>query len=163
MILPKRFTHIDESGKASMVDVSSKEVTQREAEASAEVYMKRETLERLVAGEIAKGDVFACARIAGIQAAKQTGYLIPLAHPLGLAHVSVDFDPYLEEECIRIRATCKTCERTGVEMEALTACALAALTLYDMCKAVDRGITISNLRLERKSGGRSGLWTREAE
>lgn len=157
------FTHFDAEGRAAMVDVSAKTPTNRLAVASCRVRMAPETLRRLRDGEVEKGDALACARIAGIQAAKRTGFLIPLCHPLALTHAAVDFRFDEARSLVEITASCRTCERTGVEMEALTACATAALTLYDMCKAVDRGMSVDALRLDRKEGGRSGTWTREGD
>lgn len=144
-----------------MVDVSEKTPSKRLAVASCRVHMQPETFRRLRSGEIEKGDALAVARIAGIAAAKQTGLLIPLCHPIALTHAEVDFAFDEASSSIEVTARCRTCERTGVEMEALTACSLAALTLYDMCKAVDRGMRIEALQLERKEGGRSGTWTSE--
>jgi cyclic pyranopterin phosphate synthase len=151
-------THIDAAGHARMVDVSAKPVTQREATAEARVHMRRETLELILGGRHAKGDVLAVARIAGIQAAKRTSDLIPLCHPLMLTSVRVDLEPITADSVVRIRATCRVAERTGVEMEALTAVTVAALTLYDMCKAADRGMHIEGIQLLEKHGGRSGSW-----
>jgi cyclic pyranopterin phosphate synthase len=149
-------THLDAEGRACMVDVSPKDVTLREATAAASVMMQAETLALINEGQIAKGDVLAVARIAGIMAAKRTPDLIPLCHPLPLHAVSVEFQVDRERNAIEITTTCRVEARTGVEMEALTATAVAALTIYDMCKAVDRGMRIADLRLVRKSGGRSG-------
>jgi cyclic pyranopterin phosphate synthase len=148
-------THLDSQGRANMVDVTNKAVTSREAVAEARVRMLPATLAMIADGSHPKGDVFAVARIAGIQAAKKTSDLIPLCHPLMLTSVKVE----LEAEgidCVRIVARCKLAGQTGVEMEALTAASIAALTIYDMCKAVDRGITIEAVRLLEKSGGKSG-------
>ncbi len=151
-------THLDESGAAHMVDVGSKQVTHRVASAEAVIHMKAETLAMIVEGRAPKGDVFAVARIAGIQAAKRTADLIPLCHPIPITKVSVELEP--GEASVRILATCATDGKTGIEMEALTAAATAALALYDMCKAVDRGMEIASVRLLEKSGGASGTWTR---
>lgn len=148
-------THLDEHGAAHMVDVGAKSVTERVATAEARVRMRPETLALIVEGRLPKGDVFAVARIAGIQAAKKTADLIPLCHPLMLSSVKVDLTPQAPD-VVHVLATCKLAGRTGVEMEALTAASVAALTLYDMCKAVDRAITIENIRLLEKSGGKSG-------
>jgi indole-3-glycerol phosphate synthase len=156
------FTHLDAEGHARMVDVSDKAETERVAVAGARVVMRPETLERVRSGDVAKGDVLAVARIAGIMAAKRTAELIPLCHPLALTSVGVDLACVLERSAVEITATCKLRGRTGVEMEALTAASVAALTVYDMCKAVDRGMVIADLRLLRKSGGRSGDWEAEA-
>ncbi|WP_338331359.1 cyclic pyranopterin monophosphate synthase MoaC [Acetobacter sp. LMG 32666] len=147
-------THLDSSGHARMVDVSGKDETVRKAIAAAEVHMRRETLDLIVSGSMPKGDVLATARIAGIMAAKKTADIIPLCHPLRLSSVTVDLVP--ADDKIEISATVTTKDATGVEMEALTAVSAAALTLYDMCKAVDRGMRIDNTRLQHKSGGRSG-------
>lgn len=151
-------THLDESGAAHMVDVGAKPVTHRVATAEAVIHMKAETLAMIVEGRAPKGDVFAVARIAGIQAAKRTADLIPLCHPIPITKVSVELEP--GEASVRILATCATDGKTGIEMEALTAAATAALALYDMCKAVDRGMEIASVRLLEKSGGSSGTWTR---
>lgn len=141
-----------------MVDVGGKAVTRREATALAAVSMKPETLRMIAEGGHAKGDVFAVARIAGIQAAKKCADLIPLCHPLSLTAIAVDFEIDDAASCIRIETTCKLDGKTGVEMEALTAASVAALTIYDMCKAVDKGMIIEFVRLMAKSGGRSGDW-----
>ena len=141
-----------------MVDVGDKPETPRVAMAEGRVRMRPETLALIAAGEVAKGDVLAAARIAGIMAAKRTSELIPLCHPLALAAVDLELAPNDARGTIDIRARCKLTGRTGVEMEALTAVAVAALTVYDMCKAVDRGMSIEDLRLTHKSGGRSGSW-----
>jgi indole-3-glycerol phosphate synthase len=156
------FTHLDAEGRARMVDVSDKAETERVAVAGVRVVMRPETLERVRAGDVAKGDVLAVARIAGIMAAKRTAELIPLCHPLAITSVGVDLACVPERSAVEITATCKLRGRTGVEMEALTAASVAALTVYDMCKAVDRGMMITDLRLLRKSGGRSGDWEAEA-
>ena len=148
-------THLDSQGRATMVDVSDKALTIREAVAEARVRMRPETLQMIVQGEHPKGDVFAVARIAGIQAAKKTSDLIPLCHPLMLTSVKVDLQSE-GNDCVRITARCKLSGQTGVEMEALTAASVAALTIYDMCKAVDRGMTIEGVRLLEKVGGKSG-------
>jgi indole-3-glycerol phosphate synthase len=155
------FTHLDAEGRARMVDVSDKAETDRVAAAGARVVMRRETLERIRSGDVAKGDVLAVARLAGIMAAKRTAELIPLCHPLALTSVSVELACRPERSAVEITATCRLRGRTGVEMEALTAASVAALTVYDMCKAVDRGMVITDLRLLRKSGGRSGDWEAE--
>ncbi len=148
-------SHLDKNGNARMVDVSEKTESVRESLASALVRMKPETLALIQAGEMPKGDVFACARVAGIMAAKRTPELIPLCHPIPISMVSVDFE-VLAEDQLRIIARVKTTFKTGVEMEALTAVSVAALTVYDMCKAVDRGMQILQIQLEQKSGGKSG-------
>jgi indole-3-glycerol phosphate synthase len=149
-------SHVDTEGRARMVDVSGKDETDRIATAGARVVMQPETLARIQAGDVAKGDVLATARIAGIMAAKRTPDLIPLCHPLALTSVSVDLRCVPEKSAVEITATCRLKGRTGVEMEALTAASVAALTIYDMCKAIDRGMTVTDLRLLRKSGGKSG-------
>jgi molybdenum cofactor biosynthesis protein MoaC len=152
------FTHLDAEGRARMVDISDKQETDRVAVAGARVVMRRETLELIRAGDVAKGDVLGVARLAGIMAAKRTAELIPLCHPLALTSVNVDLECVSERSAVEITATCKLRGRTGVEMEALTAASIAALTVYDMCKAVDRGMVVTDLRLLRKSGGKSGNW-----
>jgi cyclic pyranopterin phosphate synthase len=149
-------THIDTEGRAHMVDVSEKDETDRVAVAGARVRMQPETLARIQAGDIAKGDVLATARLAGIMAAKRTADLIPLCHPLALTSVAVDLACVPEKSAVEITATCRLKGRTGVEMEALTAASVAALTIYDMCKAIDRGMVVTDLRLLKKSGGKSG-------
>lgn len=148
-------THLDSQGRANMVDVSDKAQTVREAVAEARVRMRTETLQMIVDGEHPKGDVFAVARIAGIQAAKKTSDLIPLCHPLMLTSVKVELQAD-GGDAVLIRARCKLTGQTGVEMEALTAASVAALTIYDMCKAVDRGMVIEQVRLLEKVGGKSG-------
>jgi indole-3-glycerol phosphate synthase len=152
------FSHLDAQGRARMVDVSEKDETDRIAVAGARVVMRPQTLERIRAGDVAKGDVLAVARLAGIMAAKRTAELIPLCHPLALTSVEVDLACVPERSAVEITATCRLRGRTGVEMEALTAASIAALTIYDMCKAVDRGMTVTDLRLLHKSGGKSGDW-----
>jgi cyclic pyranopterin phosphate synthase len=153
-------THFDEQGASRMVDVSDKEVSARMARASGLVRMAPETLALILDRKLAKGDVLEVARLAGILAAKRTGELIPLCHPLGLDSVSVAFLP-VDPGTLQIEATVKVTARTGVEIEAMTAVSIAALTVYDMCKAVDRGMTIDHVRLEEKAGGRRGLYRRE--
>ena len=154
-------THLDAAGNAHMVDVSAKDVTQRSATARAVVEMQVETLRLILEGKAQKGDVMATARIAGIMAAKKTHELIPLCHPLMISKVTVDFEPDEASSRIEVSATVKVEGKTGVEMEALTACSVACLTLYDMCKAVDRGMKITNMRLVEKAGGKSGHFTAE--
>ncbi|GEM79866.1 cyclic pyranopterin monophosphate synthase MoaC [Vibrio breoganii] len=149
-------THINQSGEANMVDVSAKADTVREARAEAIVTMSEQTLALILSGDHHKGDVFATARIAGIQAAKKTWDLIPLCHPLLLSKVEVQLTPIKETNQVRIESTCKLAGKTGVEMEALTAASVAALTIYDMCKAVQKDIVISQVRLLEKTGGKSG-------
>jgi cyclic pyranopterin phosphate synthase len=156
-------THLDANGQARMVDVGGKPETVREAVACCRVVMARATVERLLAGGLAKGDALAVARVAGIQAAKRTAELIPLCHPLNLSAVEVSFRTSPGDAALEIEARVRLTGRTGVEMEALTACAVAALTIYDMAKSVDRGMVIDSLRLVRKSGGRSGTWLRAGE
>lgn len=162
-------THLDERGEARMVDVGAKPATRRRAVASALVTMRAETLAMIVEGRAPKGDVFATARIAGIMAAKRTSDLVPMCHPLALTHASVELEPQSASDtagaraAVRITATCEITGPTGVEMEALTAASVAALTLYDMCKAVDRGIVLGDIMLIEKEGGASGRWTREED
>jgi indole-3-glycerol phosphate synthase len=156
----RAFTHLDAEGRARMVDISDKGETERIAVAGARVHMQPQTLARIRSGDVAKGDVLAVARLAGIMAAKRTAELIPLCHPLALTSVAVDLACLTEESAVEITATCKVTGRTGVEMEALTAASVAALTVYDMCKAVDRGMVVTDLKLLKKSGGRSGSWER---
>jgi cyclic pyranopterin phosphate synthase len=153
-------THIDEKGRVRMVDVSGKAVTMREAVAQGIVTMQRETFELLGAHEVKKGNVLETARIAGILAAKKTGELIPMCHPLPITHVQVDFFPDRDTSRIRIEAIVRVAAQTGVEMEALTAVSVAALTVYDMCKSYDRAMLISDICLLRKSGGKSGTFER---
>ncbi len=154
-----KLTHIDAAGHASMVDVSAKAETKREATAKGRVLMLAETLALIASGGAAKGDVLAAARIAGIMAAKRTAELIPLCHPLPIDAVSVDLALNETESAVEIAATVRTTGRTGVEMEALTAVSIAALTVYDMVKAVDRGMRIGEIRVVEKSGGKSGGFT----
>ena len=151
-------THFDDEGKARMVDVSKKEESERVAVAAGTVTMRPETLALIMAGGVAKGDVLGTARLAGIMAAKRTPELIPLCHPLALTSVAVDLACDTQRNAVDITATCKITGRTGVEMEALTAVSVAALTIYDMCKAVDRGMRIGDIRLTHKSGGKSGVY-----
>jgi cyclic pyranopterin phosphate synthase len=156
------FTHLDESGQMHMVDVGGKPETLRRATAACRVVVGPKVFPLLLSGRIPKGDVWAAARLAGIMAAKNTSQLIPLCHPLPLTGIDVDFTPEPEEWAVAIRVRVQTYARTGVEMEALTAAAVAALTIYDMCKAVDRGLMISDLMLMEKSGGASGEYHRVA-
>jgi cyclic pyranopterin phosphate synthase len=153
-----KLTHFDEKGGAVMVDVSAKPETERVAIARGSVLMAQATLERIMAGGIAKGDVLSVARLAGIMGAKRTPDLIPLCHPLALTSASVELTCDPQRNAVDITATCKLTGRTGVEMEALTAVAVAALTVYDMCKAIDRGMRIAEIRLMHKSGGKSGRY-----
>ena len=156
-----RLTHVDDAGRAHIVDVSEKAVTAREATAHSCVRMQAATLNAIVGGDTPKGDVLAVARIAGIQAAKKCSELIPLCHPLPLSSVKIDLVPDENLPGVRIEAICKVTGQTGVEMEALTAASVTALTLYDMCKAMDRGMSIESTELTHKSGGVSGEWQRE--
>ena len=156
-----KLTHIDSEGNARMVDVSDKEITERMAVAVGHVSMNAETLQMILEGSHKKGDVLTVAKVAGIQAAKQCSNLIPMCHPLMLTKVDVELTPDEDESCVHIRTTCKLKGQTGVEMEALTAASVAALTIYDMCKAVDRGMVITNIRLLEKSGGKSGHYVAE--
>ena len=158
-----RLSHLDREGRARMVDVGEKPVTHRACVARGVVRMNPDTLARIAEGRIPKGDVLATARIAGIQAAKRTGEWIPLCHPLPLDAVVVELEPDPADACVRIEARVETHARTGVEMEALVAVSAAALTLYDMCKAVDRAMTVEGVRLVSKRGGKSGDWRREGE
>lgn len=158
-----QLTHLDETGAARMVDVGEKSVSQRVAVATATITMQPETLRLLREGGHKKGDVIAVARVAGIQAAKKCSDLIPLCHPLMLNSVDVNFDLDAGNNQVEIQASCKVDGKTGVEMEALTAVSVAALTIYDMCKAVDRGMEISRIGLLEKQGGKSGHWQRGAD
>lgn len=158
-----KLTHIDSKGQAHMVDVSDKALTARSATACASIKMRPETLEMIMTERHAKGDVLATARIAGIQAAKRTSDLIPLCHPLMLSKVSVEFEADPELPGMRVYATCKLAGQTGVEMEALTSVSVAALTLYDMCKAVDKHMVIGEIQVLEKRGGKSGDWCLSAE
>lgn len=153
-------THLNQKGEAHMVDVGAKDITERRAEACGRIVMERATLDLLERGNHRKGDVLGVARVAGIMAAKRTSELIPLCHPLALNAVEVVLTPLPEQHCVECRVTVTTTGKTGVEMEALTAVQIALLTIYDMCKAVDRGMTITDVCLLSKSGGRSGAWSR---
>ena len=153
-------THLDDKGQARMVDVGAKSVTRRVAVATARVRTRPDVVARIVEGAIQKGDVLAVARIAGIMAAKRTSELIPLCHPLPIDAIRLDVEPNLDDGTIAIRSEVATSSRTGVEMEALTAASVAALTVYDMCKAVDRAMVIERVQLEEKSGGKSGHFVR---
>lgn len=157
----KKLSHFDSAGRAVMVDVASKDETHRVARASGRIVMLPDTLKRIAEGTARKGDVLGVARIAAIQAAKRTSDLIPLCHPLALTKVEVEFSLATDESSVECVATVETVGRTGVEMEALTAVAAGLLTIYDMCKAVDRGMRIEDIALLEKSGGRSGRWTRQ--
>ncbi len=158
-----KLSHFDQEGRARMVDVSSKRVTRRMAVASGRVRMKSGTLGRIVDKKIEKGDVLGVARVAGILAAKSTGVLIPMCHPLGIDSAEIFFQPDVKTSEIHIETRVKSTGKTGVEMEALLATAVAALTIYDMCKAIDRGMTIADVKLLKKSGGKSGTYIRPDE
>ena len=165
--MANELTHIDEKGDVRMVDVSAKPDTERIAVAEGFISMHQETLDLIVEGKAAKGDVLACARVAGVMAAKQTSTLIPMCHPLNITKAKVECAPVQAGERedgrvgIHITTTCGVTGKTGIEMEALTAASIACLTVYDMCKAVDRGMEIMDVRLLRKDGGKTGLWLRE--
>jgi cyclic pyranopterin phosphate synthase len=158
-----KLSHFDRAGRARMVDVSAKPVTKRTAIASGRVLMKAQTLRRIVNKEIEKGDVLGVARVAGIMAAKRTGETIPMCHPLTIDSVEIQFQPDVRRSQVQIESRVKSTGKTGVEMEALMATAAAALTIYDMCKAVDRGMVISEIKLIKKSGGKSGTYIRAVE
>ena len=163
----QKLTHIDEKGDVRMVDVSAKPDTERIAVAEGFIAMHQETLDLIVEGKAAKGDVLACARVAGVMAAKQTSSLIPMCHPLNITKAKVECEPVQAGERadgrvgIHITTTCGVTGKTGIEMEALTAASIACLTVYDMCKAVDRGMEIMDVRLLKKDGGKTGLWLRD--
>ncbi len=157
---PEKLTHFDKAGRPRMVDVSEKAETSREAYARGEITMEPHTLERVIAGDLAKGDVLGVAQVAAVMAVKETGRLIPMAHPLGVSGVEVDFEPVIEKSKIEIGVRVKLTGQTGVEMEALTGVSIAALTIYDMCKAIDKNMVIKNIRLVEKKGGRSGHYRR---
>lgn len=156
------FTHLDDEGRVRMVDVSEKSATVREAVAQGVITMQPETFDLVRERKARKGNVLETARIAGIMAAKRTADLIPMCHPLSITHVQVDFFPLPESHSIRIEAVVRVLGKTGVEMEALTAVSIAALTIYDMCKSYDRAMTISDVSLLKKSGGKSGTFSRES-
>ena len=158
----KKFTHIDEQGHVRMVDVSGKKPTLRVAIARGVVSMSQETFEKILDQTVKKGNVLETARIAGIMAAKKTSELIPMCHPLNITHIAIDFFPDKVKNSIRIEATVRAIDQTGVEMEALTAVSVAGLAIYDMCKSYDRAMTISDICLLEKSGGKSGLFSRNA-
>ena len=158
-----KLTHLDELGQARMVEVGGKEFTRREAVARGEITMRPDTLDMILEGKVSKGEVFGVARVAGIMAAKKTPDLIPLCHPLALTGVDVNFRPDRGHSRVEIEAKARTTGQTGVEMEALTAVSVAALAIYDMCKAVDREMVVSAVRLVHKSGGKSGAFQREGE
>jgi len=153
-----QFTHLDNDGRIRMVDVGEKAVTSRSAVARGRVEMGRETLKKITQETVKKGNVLEAARIAGVMAAKKTADLIPMCHPLNLTHVRVDFTPDMDNSRIEIEASASVADRTGIEMEALTAVTIAALTIYDMCKSYDRGMVISDIHLQSKSGGKSGTF-----
>ncbi len=155
-----KLSHFDDQGAARMVDVSGKEETAREAVAEGFVSMLPSTLSLILDRKVEKGDVFGVARIAGIMAAKKTSELIPLCHPLSLSSVDISFEPDRDKSWVQVKATVRTTDRTGVEMEALTAVAAAGLTIYDMCKAVDRAMSLTDVRLIKKTGGKSGTFIR---
>lgn len=156
-----KLTHLDKDGKASMVDISTKAETARVATAKGRIHMKAETLRLIEEGGVKKGDVFSVARLAGIMAAKKTADLIPLCHPLPLHNVTVDLACNTDTNCVDITASASVFGRTGIEMEALSAVSIAALTIYDMCKAVDKAMRIGDIRLTHKSGGKSGTFDAE--
>ncbi len=158
--MPK-FTHIDEKGHVRMVDVTAKKPTERNAVAGGMISMNPETFDLIQNRKVKKGNVLEAARIAGIMAAKKTAELIPMCHPLNITHIQVDFSPDAAASCIRIEATVRAIDQTGVEMEAITAVSIAALTIYDMCKSTDKEMTISNIQLLKKSGGKSGTYIRK--
>ncbi len=154
-------THIDGQGRVRMVDVTEKKPSRRTAVAQAVVHMSVETFKKIIAGTVSKGNVLETARIAGVMGAKKTADLIPMCHPLNLTHIQVDFVPDENQNTIRIEGTARIVDQTGVEMEALTAVSVAALTLYDMCKAIDKAMTITDICLLKKTGGKSGAYARE--
>jgi cyclic pyranopterin phosphate synthase len=153
-----RLTHFDKKGRAKMVDVSKKAETMREAVVRGSVFMNPKTFRRIMSGKIEKGDVFAVAKVAGIMAAKKTSEIIPMCHPLNLSHVEINFYPVERESRVDIEANVKIKAQTGVEMEGFVAVATAGLTIYDMCKAIDRGMVLSNIHLVKKTGGKSGMY-----
>ncbi len=153
-----KLTHFDKKGRARMVDVSKKEETFREAVVRGSIFMNPKTFKSILSGEIAKGDVFAVAKVAGMMAAKKTSEIIPMCHPLNISHVEINFFPLQKESRIDIEGKVKIKAQTGVEMEAFVAVAAAGLTIYDMCKAIDRGMTLSNIHLVMKKGGKSGTY-----
>jgi len=156
-----KLSHLDAEGKARMVDVTAKDVTERIATARGAVFMRAETLELIVEKRVEKGDVFSVARVAGIMAAKKTSELIPMCHPLNITSVAIELTPEKNPPRVEIEATVRVAGKTGVEMEAMTAAAVAGLTIYDMCKAVDREMTLGEIRLTKKSGGKSGAFVRK--
>ena len=156
-----KLTHFDQNGLAHMVDVGAKAATQRQAVAEGRIVMQKETLALILAGGHKKGDVLGIARVAGIMAAKKTAELIPLCHPIALTRVDIELTPQEQDSAVYCRATAASIGQTGVEMEALTAVQITLLTIYDMCKAIDRGMTLTDIRLLAKTGGKSGAWTRD--
>jgi len=160
-IFMAQLSHLDEQGRARMVDVSAKEITSRIAIASGSIHVRAETLALILEDKIEKGDVFSVARVAGIMAAKKTSELIPMCHPLNITAVEIELTPQKEPARVDIEATVRVSGKTGVEMEAMTAVSVAGLTIYDMCKAVDREMTIGEIRLVKKSGGKSGTFIRK--
>jgi cyclic pyranopterin monophosphate synthase len=160
-MMPK-LTHFDKKGRAKMVDVSKKGETLREAVVRGSIFMNPKTYNSIMSGRIAKGDVLAVAKVAGIMAAKKTSEIIPMCHPLNLSHVEINFHPFEKESRIDIEAKVKIKAQTGVEMEGFVAVATAGLTIYDMCKAIDRGIVLSNIHLVKKTGGKSGTYTAQS-
>jgi cyclic pyranopterin monophosphate synthase len=154
-------THFNQQGEAHMVDIGDKQITKRKAVTFGKISMLKETFNLIISNQHKKGDVLAISRVAGIMASKQTSTLIPLCHPLSITHVAIEFTPVEQENCIHCFCTIETDGKTGVEMEALTATQIALLTIYDMCKAVDRGMVISDVKLLEKSGGKSGHWIRK--
>jgi cyclic pyranopterin phosphate synthase len=158
-----KLSHLDDQGRARMVDVSEKDVTSRVAVARGAIHMTAATLALIREGKVAKGDVFSVARVAGIMAAKKTSELIPMCHPLNLTSVEIDLTPESRPPRVEIEASVRVSGKTGVEMEAMTAVAAAGLTIYDMCKAVDRAMTLGDIRLVRKSGGKSGTFVRKEQ
>jgi cyclic pyranopterin phosphate synthase len=156
-----KLSHLDEQGRAKMVDVSDKDITSRIAVARGTIHMRAETLALIIADRIEKGDVFSVARVAGIMAAKKTSELIPMCHPLNITAIEIDLTPAENPARVEIEANVRVSGKTGVEMEAMTAVAVAGLTIYDMCKAVDREMSIGEIRLVKKSGGKSGTFTRK--
>jgi len=156
-----KLSHLDDQGRARMVDVSDKDITSRTAVARGTIHMRPETLELILEGKVEKGDVFSVARVAGIMAAKKTCELIPMCHPLNITSVEIELSPAQKPARVEIEATVRVDGKTGVEMEAMTAVSVAGLTVYDMCKAVDREMTIGEIRLVKKSGGKSGTFLRK--
>ena len=156
-----KFTHIDDEGRVRMVDVTAKKPTVRTAVAGGMIYLNPETFDLIQNQKVKKGNVLETARIAGIMAAKKTSELIPMCHPLNITHIQVDFSPDASESCMGIEATVRAIDQTGVEMEAITAVSVAALTIYDMCKSYDKEMTISKIQLLKKSGGKSGTYIRK--